>query len=422
MDRFIIQGGVPLKGQIKVSGAKNAALPAMAACLLTEEPVHLSNLPRVRDIFTMQRLLEEMGVRAESPDTLPDGKLTLQAGEVTKAEATYELVKTMRASFFVLGPLLARCGEARVSLPGGCAIGARPVDLHLKALEQLGVEFTVEHGTVHGKTSGLQGAHITFPRVTVGGTENALMAATLAKGETVIRRAAQEPEISELAGLLRAMGARIEGDGTPTIRIEGVGSLHGAEHTITPDRIEAGTFFLAAAITGGELRVENCDCKHLQSLFRQLEAAGVPVKETDPGCVVVSGGKGLRAADMSTEVYPGFPTDMQAQYMALMTQAEGTSVICETIFENRFMHVLELARMGADIKVAGHVATVRGKTPLEGAKVQASDLRASAGLVLAGLAAKGETIIDRVYHIDRGYERIEEKLRAVGARIERVSS
>ena len=411
-----------MQGKIKVSGAKNAALPAMAACLLTDEPVKLTNMPRVWDILTMKKLIQNMGVHAEPGEKQHDGELTLHAEKTPKAEAPYELVKTMRASFFTLGPLLARCGEARVSLPGGCAIGARPVDLHLKALAQLGAEFTVEHGYIHGKAKKLRGGTVTFEKITVGGTENAMMAATLAEGETVIGNAAREPEISDLANLLRAMGATIEGDGTSTIKIHGVEKLHGATHNITPDRIEAGTFFLAAAVTGGELKVTNCDCSHLQALFAKLKETGICVEETKPGCVLVSCQEGLRAAGMTTEEYPGFATDMQAQYMALMTQAEGESVITETIFENRFMHVLELTRMGADIRMKGRTATVYGKTPLEGAHVQASDLRASAGLVLAGLAAQGETVIDRVYHIDRGYERIEEKLRAVGARIVRVKA
>ena len=421
MDRFVIQGGAPLQGRIEVSGAKNAALPAMAACLLTEEPVQLSNMPRVRDIFTMKKLLQAMGVSADPPGKRSIDTLTLHAERISKPEATYELVKTMRASFFVLGPLLARCGEARVSLPGGCAIGARPVNLHLKALEQLGAEFTVEHGYVHGKTTGLRGGRIRFDKISVGGTENAMMAATLAEGETVIGNAAREPEITDLAKLLRAMGAKIEGDGTSSIKVTGVTKLNGAGHRILPDRIETGTFILAAAITEGELQVTNCECAHQQALLNLLREAGATVDETGEGCVLVRSAGTLRAVDISTEEYPGFPTDMQAQYMALMTQAEGTSVITETIFENRFMHVLELARMGADIKVDGRRATVRGRTPLAGASVIASDLRASAGLVLAALAAGGETVIDRVYHIDRGYERIEEKLRAVGARIQRIS-
>ena len=421
MDRFIIEGGVPLRGRIAVSGAKNAALPAMAAALLTPEPVHLTNLPRVRDIFTMKRLLQQMGVEVQPTDFQPDGELTLQATPLTKPEAPYELVKTMRASVLVLGPLVARCGQARVSLPGGCAIGARPIDLHLKGLERLGAEITVEHGYVNARARpALRGAHLIFDKVTVTGTENLLMAACLAEGETLLENAAREPEVVDLATLLRAMGAQIEGEGTSTIRIRGVARLAGARHRIIPDRIEAGTFFLAAAITGGELEVTNCDCRHLRAVLHQLEQGGLGVKEKEPGCVVAGCPTRLRAADVTTEEYPGFPTDMQAQYMALMTQAEGTSIITESIFENRFMHALELVRMGANISVEGRQAVVRGRTPLTGANVLASDLRASASLVLAGLVAEGETVIDRVYHIDRGYERIEEKLRAVGARIRRV--
>ena len=420
MDRFKIHGGVPLRGKIAVSGSKNAALPALAATLMTAEPVHLENLPHVHDITTMRRLLEHMGVAAAGDDRA-DGRMTFHAGGEVQPEAPYALVKTMRAAFFTLGPLLARCGEARVSLPGGCAIGARPVDLHLRALEALGAKFEVEHGYVHGTVEEFRGAKIIFQRVTVGGTENAMMAASVAKGETVIENAAREPEIGDLASLLREMGARIEGDGTSTIQIQGVTELHGATHRVIPDRIEAGTFFLAAAITGGELQVSNCRCEHLQALFDKLRQAGVSVTESPDNLVTVAAAGKLKAVDIRTAEYPGFPTDMQAQFMALMTQAEGTSDISEEIFENRFMHVPELARMGADITVEGNRATIKGPTDLEGATVIASDLRASAGLVLAALVANGETVIDRVYHIDRGYERIEEKLRSVGARIERIT-
>ncbi|MFB3094288.1 MAG: UDP-N-acetylglucosamine 1-carboxyvinyltransferase [Candidatus Acidiferrales bacterium] len=422
MDRFVIEGGVPLRGRIAVSGAKNAALPAMAAALLSSEPLHLTNVPRVRDIFTMKDLLQHMGVAAEPVDLQPDGELKLCAERIVRPEAPYRMVRTMRASVLTLGPLLARTGEARVSLPGGCAIGARPIDIHLKGLEKLGAQFTVEHGYVNAQTKGLRGARIRLDKITVTGTENLLMAACLAEGETLLENAACEPEVADLARLLRSMGAQIEGDGTSTLRVRGVTKLHGATHRIIPDRIEAATFFLAGAITGGELEVSNCDCEHLHAVLRQLEAAGLTVTEKERGCVVVARPERLRPADLTTEEYPGFPTDMQAQYMALMTQAEGTTRITESIVENRFLHVPELVRMGAAITVEGRQAVVHGRTPLSGAGVIASDLRASASLVLAGLAAEGETTIDRVYHLDRGYEGFEEKLRAVGARIHRASA
>ncbi|MCI0402841.1 MAG: UDP-N-acetylglucosamine 1-carboxyvinyltransferase [Acidobacteria bacterium] len=422
MDRFIIEGGRALRGRVAISGAKNAALPAMAAALLTAEPLHLSNLPRVRDLFTMKRLLAHMGVEVTPDELHLDGELTLQAGRLDQPEAPYELVKTMRASVLALGPLVARCGQARVSLPGGCAIGARPIDLHLKALERLGAELEVEHGYVIARTDRLKGAHVLFDKITVTGTENLMMAACLAEGETVLENAAREPEIGDLAALLRAMGAQIEGEGTATIRIRGVARLRGARHRVISDRIEAGTFFLAAAVTGGELELANCDCEHVHAVLHQLEAVGARVEDKGGRCVAVGAGGPLRAADVSTEEYPGFPTDMQAQYMALMTQAVGTSIITESIFENRFLHALEMARMGANISVEGRRAVVRGPTPLSGANVLASDLRASASLVLAGLVAQGETVVERVYHIDRGYERIEEKLSAVGALIRRVPS
>ena len=422
MDKFVIKGGVPLKGSITVSGAKNAALPAMAAALLTAEPVRLTNLPRVRDLFTMKRLLQLMGVRVRPAELQADGELELCAEKIRQPEAPYELVKTMRASVLVLGPLVARCGEARVSLPGGCAIGARPIDLHLKGLEKLGAEVSLEHGYVHACAPRLHGTHVHFDKITVTGTENLLMAACLAEGETLVENAAREPEVQDLVQLLRAMGADIEGEGTARLRVRGVERLHAATHRIIPDRIEAGTLLIAAAIAGGELKVINCLPEHLEAILGKLEEAGVEVRRDDPSCLVVRNRGKLTAADMTTEEYPGFATDMQAQYMALMTQAEGTSVITETIFENRFLHALELMRLGARISVEGRQAVVRGRTPLSGAKVLASDLRASASLLLAGLVAEGETVIDRVYHIDRGYERIEEKLRGVGARIRRVSS
>ncbi|MFQ5816443.1 MAG: UDP-N-acetylglucosamine 1-carboxyvinyltransferase [Terriglobia bacterium] len=421
MDKFIIEGGVPLHGRVAVSGAKNAALPAMAASLLTAEPIRLTNLPRVRDLFTMKRLLAQMGVRLNPQELQPDGELELCAETISKPEAPYELVKTMRASVLVLGALVARCGEARVSLPGGCTIGARPIDLHLKGLEKLGAEIRVEHGYIHARTRRLQGTHIQFDKSTVTGTENLMMAACLAEGETRLENAAREPEVCDLAALLRSLGAEIEGDGTTSIRIRGVTRLHGARHRIIPDRIEAGTLVVAAAITGGELEVSNCVAEHLEAVLHKLEEVGVGVRSQGPGCLRVASAVTLKAADITSKEYPGFPTDMQAQYMALMTQAKGTAVIRETIFENRFLHALELARMGANISIEGQRAVVRGPTPLSGANVLASDLRASASLVLAGLVANGHTVVDRIYHIDRGYERIEEKLRAVGARIRRVS-
>jgi len=421
MDKFRIYGGRKLEGTVRISGAKNAALPAMAAALLTSERVHLKNVPRVRDIITMGKLLAHMEAHVESPD-VPPTDVTIQAERISHAEAPYELVKTMRASVLTLGPLVARFGYARVSLPGGCAIGARPIDLHIKALAQMGAVIITEHGYVEAKTpkgGRLRGAHITFDKITVTGTENVLMAAVLADGETILENAAREPEITDLADLLTQMGAKIEGAGSSIIRVRGVGKLRGAEHTIIPDRIEAGTFIVAAAMTGGDLRLTHCDTAHLTALLSKLAEVGVEVKKDGAGTVRVRNGHQLTAADVVTEEYPGFPTDMQAQYMALATQAEGTSVITETIFENRYLHASEMIRMGANIAIDGRRAVVRGPSPLSGASIQASDLRASASLVLAALVASGETIIDRVYHIDRGYERIEEKLSAVGARIER---
>jgi len=417
MDKFRIQGGRPLEGQIAVSGAKNSALPALAACLLTAEKVTLDRIPQVRDIGTMLQLLEHAGARVDV-----DGELvTVRAEDLERPEAPYDLVKTMRASSLVLGPLVARTGRARVSMPGGCAIGARPINLHVAALEQLGAEIHQSHGYVEAQApNGLQGASVQFDRITVTGTEDVLMAAVLASGETVIGNAAREPEVQDLAGLLNKMGARIEGAGTSTIRVQGVAALHGAEHTIIADRIEAGTFLIAAAMTRGDLLIENCVPEHLDALARKLREAGAEVTEARPDAMRVrSCGRPL-ATDIVTEEYPGFATDLQAQYMAMMTLAEGISFITETIFENRFMHTQELARMGANIRVEGRQATVAGVGELTGAQVLASDLRASASLVLAGLVARGETIVDRVYHIDRGYERIEEKLARAGARIERV--
>ena len=419
MDKFVIRGGTPLLGTIRVSGAKNSALPAMAAAILTEEPVILENIPQVRDIETERKLLTAMGAEVELGYGRAQHRTTICCKALSSPEATYELVKTMRASTLVLGPLVARCGIARVSLPGGCAIGARPIDLHIKGLERLGAAITQEHGYIEAKADRLKGGHILFDKITVTGTEDLLMAAVLAEGETVMENCAREPEVADLAALLIKMGAKIEGAGTSTMRIQGVSKLKGAKHRIIPDRIEAGTFILAAALTGGDLNVAGCDPQHLTSLLGKLEENGVKIKQNGDS-IRVMGDAQLRGADVNTEEYPGFPTDMQAQYMALATQAEGTSVITENIFENRYLHAQEMVRMGANIRIEGRRAVVRGKTPLSGAAVLASDLRASASLVLAALVADGETIIDRVYHIDRGYERIEEKLRGVGAQIRRI--
>ena len=419
MDKFVIRGGNPLLGTIRVSGAKNAALPAMAAALLTEEPVILENIPQVRDIETTRRLLAAMGAEVELGYGRAQHRTTICARTLTSPEASYELVKQMRASSLVLGPLVARCGRARVSLPGGCAIGARPIDLHIKGLEQLGAKITQEHGYVEASADRLKGGEIVFDKITVTGTEDLLMAATLADGETILRNCAREPEVADLADLLNKMGAQVEGAGTSTIHIRGVSKLHGAKHRIIPDRIEAGTFIIAGALTGGDLNIAGCDPNHLGALLAKLHQVGVKTAQS-ADAVRVMGDAPFKAADIITEEYPGFPTDMQAQYMALATQAEGVSIITENIFENRFMHVLELVRMGANIKVEGRRALVRGKAPLSAAAVQASDLRASASLVLAALVADGETIIDRVYHIDRGYEHIEEKLKSVGAQIRRI--
>jgi len=418
MDKFVIQGGTPLVGEIATSGAKNSALPALAACLLTSEPVKLRRIPLVRDIRTMMQLLEHAGASVD----VEDGVVTVHAAKLTRPEAPYELVKTMRASSLVLGPLVARTGRAKVSMPGGCAIGARPINLHVSALEQLGARIRQSHGYVKAEApAGLKGTLVQFDRITVTGTEDVLMAAVLAHGETVIQNAAREPEVQDLAELLIKMGARIEGAGSPTIRVQGVTKLHGTEHTIIADRIEAGTFLLAGAMTRGDLLIVDCVAGHLGALIAKMRDAGVEVTEERPGAVRVRANVKLRAIDITTEEYPGFATDLQAQYMAMMTIGEGTSVITETIFENRFMHTQELARMGADIRVDGRQAIVTGVGELTGAQVIASDLRASASLVLAGLVGHGETVVDRAYHIDRGYEKIEEKLSRAGARIERVS-
>jgi UDP-N-acetylglucosamine 1-carboxyvinyltransferase len=422
MDKLLIEGGRPLEGSVHISGAKNAALPAMAAALLTRDRVTLDNIPRVRDIITMGKLLAHLSAIVETPE-IPPTAMIIQADTVNGAEAPYELVKTMRASILTLGPLIARCGHARVSLPGGCAIGARPVDLHLKALEQMGAEIGMSHGYVEARAprgGRLPGGRVFFDKITVTGTENILMAASLAEGETVIESAAREPEITDLAELLTKMGADIEGAGTSTIRVRGKKELHGASHTIIPDRIEAGTFLVAGAITNGHLELTGCAPEHMTSIISKLRETGVEIRETALGTLEVRGAKKLVAADVRTEEYPGFATDMQAQFMALATQAEGTSAITETIFENRFLHASEMIRMGANISIEGRRAVVHGPSTLSGTNVIASDLRASASLVLAALVAGGETLIDRVYHIDRGYERIEEKLAAVGARIRRV--
>jgi UDP-N-acetylglucosamine 1-carboxyvinyltransferase len=419
MDKFVIRGGNPLVGTIRVSGAKNAALPAMAAAILTDEPVVLENIPDVRDIQTERKLLVSMGAEVELGYGRAHHRTTICCRELVNPEAAYEVVKTMRASTLVLGPLLARMKRARVSQPGGCAIGARPIDLHIKGLEKLGATITHDHGYIEAAAERLHGAHIVFEKITVTGTEDLMMAAALAEGETVMENCAREPEVGDLAVLLNKMGAKIQGAGTSTIRIQGVSKLRGAKHRIIPDRIEAGTFIVAGALAGGDLIVSNCEPQHMGALLEKLRECGIKIAANGESVRVVSPGS-LKAADVTTEEYPGFPTDMQAQYMALSTQAEGTSTVTENIFENRFMHAQELVRMGANIKVDGSRAVIRGRTPLSGAAVQCSDLRASASLVIAALVAEGETILDRVYHVDRGYERIEEKLRGVGAQIRRI--
>ena len=432
MDAIRIEGGVPLEGEITVGGAKNAALPLMAAALLTEEPLTLINMPELVDITTMGNLLRQHGVdvvqsavgagRAARDAGATGRTMTLTAERITSVTAPYDLVRRMRASVLVLGPLLARVHEAKVSLPGGCAIGTRPVDLHLKALEALGARIEVKEGYIHATApGGLKGANVTFPKVTVGGTENLLMAASLAAGETMLENAAREPEIGNLADCLNAMGAEITGIGSGTLRIKGVTSLHGARVAVIPDRIETGTYAIAAAITRGRLAIRGTRYELLEAVFNAMKQAGVTVESTAEG-VEVSAKNGLAGVDVITEPYPGFPTDMQAQWMALMATANGASMITETIFENRFMHVPELMRFGADVNVHGASAIVRGRKQLSGAPVMATDLRASVSLVLAGLAAQGETRINRVYHLDRGYERLEQKLAACGARIERLSS
>lgn len=420
MDKFLIRGGKPLHGKVTIGGAKNSALPCLAATLLSPKTVTLHNVPYVRDLITQRRLLEDLGAETLLTDK-NSHKIT--ASSIELFEAPYELVKTMRASVLALGPLLGRFGQAKVSLPGGCAIGTRPIDLHLKAFEQLGAVVSLESGDVVAKAPNgrLVGADLEFSVVTVTGTENVMMAAVLADGTTTIRNAACEPEIEDLADLLNKMGAKITGAGTPTMTIEGVEELGEAEHSIIPDRIETGTFLVAAAITNGELTIEKCQPTHLEAVIAKLREAGVEVNQPDETTLHAKCGEnGLTATDVITQPHPKFPTDMQAQYMALMTQAEGTSVVVETIFENRFMHVAEMHRMGAEIEISGNQATITGKSPLTGARVLASDLRASASLVLAGLAAEGETTIDRVYHIDRGYETIVKKISSIGGDITRI--
>ncbi|HTH42514.1 MAG TPA: UDP-N-acetylglucosamine 1-carboxyvinyltransferase [Terracidiphilus sp.] len=422
MDKFVIRGGNPLVGTIRVSGAKNSALPCMAAAILTEDEVTLENIPQVRDIQTERKLLASMGAVVGLREGSASDRMTINCRTLSDPVARYEIVKTMRASSLVLGPLIARTGVARVAMPGGCAIGGRPIDLHIKGLEKMGATITQQHGYLEARADRLKGAHLVFDKITVTGTEDLLMAAVLAEGEMLMENCAREPEVTDLAALLTAMGAKIEGAGTATIRVKGVSSLHGARYRINPDRIEAGTFLIAGAITRGDLTVANCNPAHLGALLNKLKEAGVRIESAGADAVRVQAAEQLRAADISTEEYPGFPTDMQAQYMALATQAEGTSQVRENIFENRFMHVQELVRMGANIKVDGSAATVRGPSKLSAAAVMCSDLRASASLVLAALVADGESILDRVYHMDRGYEHIEEKLRGVGAEIARMGN
>src|SRR6201988_647296 len=422
MDKFVVRGGNPLLGTIKVSGAKNSALPCMSAAILTEDEVVLENIPQVRDIETERKLLVSMGAEVELGYGRAQHRTTISCRVLSDPTAKYEIVKTMRASSLVLGPLVARCGLARVAQPGGCAIGGRPIDLHLKGLETMGATIAQEHGYIEARAERLKGAHILFDKITVTGTEDLLMAAVLAEGETIMENCAREPEVTDVAALLAAMGAKIEGAGTSTIRVQGVEKLHGARHRINPDRIEAGTFLVAGAITGGDLCVANCNPAHLGAVVSKPQECGARVDQVAKDSLRVRSEGSLKAADVSTEEYPGFPTDMQAQYMALATQADGTSIVAENIFENRFMHVQELVRMGANIKVDGRFATIRGKSPLSAAAVMCSDLRASASLVLAALEADGESILDRVYHMDRGYEHIEEKLQAVGAEIQRLGN
>jgi UDP-N-acetylglucosamine 1-carboxyvinyltransferase len=416
VDKLRIRGGRPLEGEVRVSGAKNAALPIMCAALLTDKPLRLSNVPHLMDTRTMAKLLRQMGVAAEPP---AEGRITLHAARITDPTAGYDLVKTMRASVLVLGPLLARCGMAKVSLPGGCAIGLRPVDQHVKGLQAMGASIFVEHGYMHASVERLRGARIVMDMVTVTGTENLMMAATLAEGTTLIENAAREPEVLDLARCLTSMGAKIEGAGSDAIRIEGVRSLGGASHEVMPDRIETGTYLAAVAAVGGRVRLAGAAPKTLDATLEKLGEAGAKVRVAGAAIEIESSGR-PKPVSIRTAPFPGFATDMQAQFMALACIADGTAVITETIFENRFMHALELQRLGADISIQGNSAVVRGVERLQGATVMATDLRASAGLVIAGLAAEGETVVDRIYHLDRGYEALETKLGALGARIERL--
>ncbi|HVT35904.1 MAG TPA: UDP-N-acetylglucosamine 1-carboxyvinyltransferase [Nevskiaceae bacterium] len=418
MDKFVIKGNGPLKGEVAASGAKNAALPIMCAALLSDAPLHLTNVPKLWDIGTCRKLLAQMGVSVEEPKP---HELIINAKPIKTHIAPYELVRTMRASILVLGPLVARRGEAHVSLPGGCAIGARPVDLHLMGLKAMGAEIKVEGGFVHAKAKKLKGARIMFDTVTVTGTENLMMAATLADGETVLENAAREPEVVDLARCLRAMGAKIEGDGTTTIRIKGVKKLHAGEHNILPDRIETGTFLVAGAVTRGKVKVTHTDPALLDAVLVKLQQAGAVIRTGNDFIELDMKGQQPKAVNIHTMPHPGFPTDMQAQFMALDCLADGVGVIKETIFENRFMHAQELLRLTADIRLEGNTAVITGKERLIAAPIMATDLRASASLVIAAMGADGETFIDRIYHMDRGYEDIEGKLAALGARIKRVS-
>jgi len=419
LDRIRIIGGRPLKGEIVVAGAKNAALKLMVASILTDQPLVLENVPRLADVAALERVLAELGVEIAQE---ADGALRLEAGTIRSTTAPYDLVRKMRASVLVFGPLLARCGTARVSLPGGCAIGTRPVDLHIKGFQAMGAQIELADGYMIGRApQGLKGATIAFPQVSVGATEHLMMGATLAEGTTVLENAAREPEIADLAHCLNAMGAKISGAGTSRIEISGVDRLAGNRHRVLPDRIEAGTYAMAAALTDGEIELVGGEASHLGATIDALERCGATVEQTNRGFAVKRANGELKATDVTTDPYPGFPTDLQAQFMAMMTTAEGTSHIAETIFENRFMHVPELARMGADISVHGGTAVVRGVERLNGAPVMATDLRASVSLVLAGLVAEGETLVNRVYHLDRGYERLVEKLSACGAEIDRLA-
>jgi UDP-N-acetylglucosamine 1-carboxyvinyltransferase len=416
MDKLKITGGRPLEGEVRISGAKNAALPIMCAALLSPKPLVLTNVPRLRDVSTMAKLLAQMGVAVDRGDD----KTVLHAKEITDPTAAYELVKTMRASVLVLGPLLARCGRAKVSLPGGCAIGSRPVDQHVKGLQAMGATISIEHGYMEAVAQRLHGARIVMDMVTVTGTENLMMAAALAEGETVLENAAREPEVVDLARCLTAMGAKIEGAGSDRIRIQGARSLGGAEHRVMPDRIETGTYLAAAAATGGKVRLTGTAPESLDATLEKLREAGARISVKDSSIEIEAAGR-PSAVSVRTAPYPGFATDMQAQFMALACVASGTAMITETIFENRFMHAIELQRLGADIRLEGNTAVVKGVERLQGAAVMATDLRASAGLVIAGLVAEGDTVVDRIYHLDRGYEALEKKLGLLGGRVARIS-